>query len=51
MVSLLVNIVIGGLIFGYTIYALVRHIQKSKQGKCGGCDLEKSCDSDKSAPF
>lgn len=47
----MINIVIGGLIFGYTIYALARYIKKSKQGKCGGCDLEKSCDSNKSTPF
>ncbi|MBC1356734.1 FeoB-associated Cys-rich membrane protein [Listeria booriae] len=40
----MVNFIIGGLIFGYAAYALVTYIRKSKQGKCGGCDLEKSCD-------
>ncbi|MBC2306072.1 FeoB-associated Cys-rich membrane protein [Listeria booriae] len=40
----MVNFIIGGLIFGYAAYALVKYIRKSKQGKCGGCDLETSCD-------
>ncbi|MBC2105395.1 FeoB-associated Cys-rich membrane protein [Listeria booriae] len=40
----MVNFIIGGLIFGYAAYALVKYMHKSKQGKCSGCDLEKSCD-------
>ncbi|MBC1435651.1 FeoB-associated Cys-rich membrane protein [Listeria rocourtiae] len=43
MLSLLINILIGSLIFGYAAYALIRHIKKSKSGKCSGCHLEKSC--------
>ena len=37
------SIIIGGLIFFYAGYALIRFIQKSKQGKCAGCSISKSC--------
>ncbi|WP_374120547.1 FeoB-associated Cys-rich membrane protein [Neobacillus sp. PS3-40] len=39
------SILIGGLIFGYASYALVRFIKRSKKGKCAACDLRKSCKS------
>lgn len=43
-----VNILIGGAIFGYAIWALVRFIKKSKQGKCAACSLQKGCESQSS---
>lgn len=39
----MVNLLLGGAIFGYTIYAIIKFIKRSKQGKCGGCELEKAC--------
>ncbi|EGA0631090.1 FeoB-associated Cys-rich membrane protein [Listeria monocytogenes] len=42
-VSIMVNLLLGGAIFGYTIYAIIKFIKRSKQGKCGGCELEKAC--------
>lgn len=43
---MLANIVIGVVIFGYASFALVRHIKKSKNGKCAACEMNKSCKSD-----
>ncbi|WP_099222121.1 FeoB-associated Cys-rich membrane protein [Listeria costaricensis] len=42
--SLIVNIVLAVLIFGYTFYALVRFFKRSKAGKCASCELEKICE-------
>ncbi|GLY11005.1 FeoB-associated Cys-rich membrane protein [Pseudobacillus badius] len=43
---MLVNIVIGALIFGYAGWTLFRYIKKSKEGKCAACSLKDSCQSD-----
>ncbi|WP_102271946.1 FeoB-associated Cys-rich membrane protein [Cytobacillus massiliigabonensis] len=40
-----VNIIIGGLIFGYASWSLIKFIKKSKQGKCAGCSVKNSCSS------
>ncbi|MBU5268246.1 FeoB-associated Cys-rich membrane protein [Virgibacillus proomii] len=40
---MIVNILIGLAIFGYAGWMMVRHIKKSKQGKCAACPLNKSC--------
>lgn len=37
------NIIIGGAIFGYAGYALVRFIKRAQQGKCAGCASKNSC--------
>lgn len=42
---MIVNIVIGTLIFAYAAWTLYRFIQKSKKGKCSGCSEEESCPS------
>lgn len=42
---MIVNIVIGVLIFAYAAWTVYRFIQKSKKGKCSGCSEEKSCPS------
>lgn len=42
---MIVNIIIGGAIFGYAAWAFVRFINKSKQGKCAACHVQKSCSS------
>ncbi|WP_428909403.1 FeoB-associated Cys-rich membrane protein [Niallia sp. Krafla_26] len=39
------NIIIGTAIFGYAGWTLLRHIKKSKQGKCAGCSKNDSCSS------
>jgi len=41
----LVNILIGGAIFGYAGWAFYRFIQKSKEGKCAACSIQSSCTS------
>ncbi|MDF2902869.1 MAG: virus attachment p12 family protein [Bacillus sp. (in: firmicutes)] len=42
---MIVNFLIGGAIFGYAVWALVRFINKSKQGKCAACSLSDGCTS------
>jgi radical SAM protein with 4Fe4S-binding SPASM domain len=40
---MIANIVIGGVIFGYAGWMLVRHIKKSSKGKCASCSLADNC--------
>ncbi|QDX95721.1 FeoB-associated Cys-rich membrane protein [Brevibacillus laterosporus] len=40
---MVINFVIGTLIFGYAAWTLWRYVQKSKKGKCSGCSEEKKC--------
>jgi hypothetical protein len=40
---MIVNIVLGCLIFGYAGWTLVRFVTKSKKGKCATCSMNKSC--------
>ncbi|WP_436969889.1 FeoB-associated Cys-rich membrane protein [Listeria fleischmannii] len=47
MLALFTNLVLGSLIFGYTLYALIRYVKKSKKGKCAACELEENCESNK----
>ncbi|MFA9558443.1 FeoB-associated Cys-rich membrane protein [Evansella sp. AB-rgal1] len=35
--------ILGILIFGYAGYAFYKHIEKSKEGKCAKCDVNKEC--------
>ncbi|AHV96271.1 hypothetical protein PSAB_06685 [Paenibacillus sabinae T27] len=42
--SLLINVLIAGAIFGYSGWILYRHVQKGKKGACAGCDKGKSCE-------
>jgi len=42
---MIINIVIGGAIFGYAGWALYRFIEKSKKGKCAACAVEPVCNS------
>lgn len=42
---MLVNIIIGGAIFGYAGFALIRFFRKAKEGKCASCDIKSSCQS------
>ncbi|WP_146551300.1 FeoB-associated Cys-rich membrane protein [Rummeliibacillus sp. SL167] len=41
---MIANIVIGLLIFGYASWTIYRHVQKSKKGKCGSCELKSNCE-------
>jgi radical SAM protein with 4Fe4S-binding SPASM domain len=41
---MIANILIGGVIFGYAGFVLVRHIKKSSKGKCASCSLAKHCE-------
>lgn len=43
MIGILINIIIGGLVFGYAGFAMYRFVKRSKQGKCASCALNKSC--------
>ena len=40
---MIVNIIIGGIIFGYAGFALMKFLKKSKQGKCAACSINESC--------
>jgi radical SAM protein with 4Fe4S-binding SPASM domain len=42
---MILSIILGVLIFGYGAYMFYKFIQKSRQGKCGTCALNKSCES------
>jgi len=43
--TLLINILIGSIIFGYAGITLYKSIKKQKKGKCASCSLQKSCSS------
>ncbi|MGJ7919394.1 FeoB-associated Cys-rich membrane protein [Neobacillus sp. LXY-4] len=43
---MLINLLIGGAIFGYATWAFVRFINRSKQGKCAACHAQSSCSSE-----
>ncbi|WP_066058883.1 FeoB-associated Cys-rich membrane protein [Robertmurraya korlensis] len=43
---MLVNILLGGIIFGYASFTFIKHIQKSKQGKCAACAVKNTCQSE-----
>lgn len=40
---MLVNVVIGLVIFGYASYAMFKHVKNSKKGACSTCELQTSC--------
>lgn len=46
------SIIIGAAIFGYAGWAFIRHLNKSKEGKCAACSIKdacySSCDDEKS---
>jgi hypothetical protein len=42
---MLVNILLGVVIFGYAGFALFNAIRKSKKGKCAACSLKNNCSS------
>lgn len=42
---MIANIIIGTAVFGYASWALIRFINRSKQGKCAGCAVKNSCSS------
>lgn len=39
----MIDILLGGLIFGYAGWTLYRHAKKSKDGKCVNCAVSSSC--------
>ncbi|EOO31056.1 hypothetical protein ICM_04092 [Bacillus cereus BAG1X2-3] len=47
---MMVNIIIGAIIFGYAAYTLVNFVKRSKKGKCAACSLNKSCQSQTCSP-
>ena len=47
---MMVNILIGAIIFGYAAYTLVNFVKRSKKGKCAACSLNKSCQSQTCSP-
>ncbi|QHZ44988.1 FeoB-associated Cys-rich membrane protein [Bacillus sp. NSP9.1] len=44
-VAELFNLIIGGLIFGYAAWTLVKLVKRSRKGKCAACELNRSCQS------
>ncbi|AVK99024.1 FeoB-associated Cys-rich membrane protein [Lysinibacillus sphaericus] len=47
---MIINVVIGGIIFGYAGVTLYKSIKKQKKGKCAACSLQKSCTTNTCAP-
>ncbi|GGB10505.1 FeoB-associated Cys-rich membrane protein [Macrococcus hajekii] len=41
--SLLINLLLTLLIFGYAIYTLIKFFKKSKEGKCNSCSVNQDC--------
>lgn len=39
------NVLLIAAILGYAGWTLVRHIRRSKEGKCASCSSKKSCES------
>ncbi|MBY0123113.1 FeoB-associated Cys-rich membrane protein [Bacillus sp. S/N-304-OC-R1] len=48
---MVINILIGLIIFGYAGWTLFKFINKSKQGKCASCAIKKSCKSSCSSVY
>ncbi len=48
--TLLINILIGCIIFGYAGITLYKSIKKQKKGKCAACSLQKSCSTNACVP-
>ncbi|MGL4818516.1 MAG: FeoB-associated Cys-rich membrane protein [Bacilli bacterium] len=44
------TIIITALILGYAAYSLFRYVQRTQKGKCAGCSLSKTCDSNCALP-
>lgn len=42
---MLISILIVAAVFGYATYTLRKFFQKSKQGKCAGCEIKNTCQS------
>ncbi|WP_232697698.1 FeoB-associated Cys-rich membrane protein [Brevibacillus daliensis] len=45
MLGILLNWLVGLLVFGYAGWSIYRYYKRSKKGKCAGCSVEKSCSS------
>lgn len=45
MASILINVIIGAVIFGYVAMTLFKSVKKQKAGKCAACALQKNCPS------
>lgn len=43
MTTILINVIIGAIIFGWAAIALFKSIKKQKSGKCAACALQKKC--------
>jgi radical SAM protein with 4Fe4S-binding SPASM domain len=42
---MILNLLLGALIFGYAAFTLFRFVKKSRQGKCSACSMKDSCSS------
>lgn len=43
--SILANVLVAAAIGGYAVWMVVRHVRRSKEGKCAACAVKKSCES------
>jgi hypothetical protein len=48
---MIVDVLIGGTIFGLALWFLVRAIRISRKGKCAGCALREKCGKPCCAPM
>ncbi|MNI91595.1 Virus attachment protein p12 family protein [compost metagenome] len=44
------NVLITAVIIGYAVWMVVRHIKRSKEGKCAACSAKKGCESASCVP-
>lgn len=42
--TILINVALILIIFGYTIYILIKTIRKAKEGQCGSCNSKCHCE-------
>ncbi|RKQ30272.1 FeoB-associated Cys-rich membrane protein [Oceanobacillus halophilus] len=41
---MLIDILLGGIIIGYALFVIVKHIKRSRKGKCAACELRAQCE-------
>lgn len=42
--TILINVALFLIIFGYTIYILIKTVRKAKEGQCGSCSSKCHCE-------
>jgi hypothetical protein len=40
---MVISMILGLLIFGYAAWTMIRHVKRSRKGKCAACSLNETC--------